>query len=142
MLVDSLLTDFDLNSVVKTKFSSAQLIFKDNGNFTQEISYGARISDGSNSLSISDYDSESSGTWSDLNADLSLSFETAFDASLNSVDFLTAFTSPTNSVLITGDSSLTTTSEVYDILKLTNTELEMQSTNSVNQIINIRASQD
>jgi hypothetical protein len=141
LLTDSLSITID-GGTVKTKFSSASIVFDEDGDFIENIAYGAVFNDGSSSYTVAETVSSGSGLWSCIDSDLLLSFETSYDPNSSSYDYLTMYSSPLNSIFFTGEYYGRTTTERYDILKLTKSEIEMEGINSANQSIFIRATKN
>lgn len=128
---------------VTTSFSSATLIFEEDGDFSQSITYSMESSYSSYLNTYGPIQSVSSGLWSDLKSDLLLSFESNSNShsnNFNYYDLLGDFSSPMNSILISSDDQYYAgLTERYDIIKLTKDELEMTGTFN-GQSVTIKAS--
>lgn len=144
LLSDSLSVNAD-GATIKTSFASASILFEEDGDFTENINFGFSVGYGGYSYGgYSNLNTAAQGLWSCLNTDLLMSFETTYEygGSYSYEDILNLRSSPMNSALITGDIYGMVTTERYDIIKLTKSELEMQGTNDNGQIISIKATKN
>jgi hypothetical protein len=145
VLSDSLSTNIDGGGTIKTGFASASILFEEDGDFTENINFGFSVGYGGYSYGgYSNLNATAKGLWSCLNTDLLMSFETTYEygGNYDYDDILTLRSSPMNSPVVTGDIYGTITTERYDIIKLTKSELEMQGTNSEGTIISIKATKN